>query len=91
MTDSWAANAAFTRARAPPTSWPGRGLLVAGQIADRGVEVGERRSVGGVRGARGLQGGGITRRFDVGECRRDGGFDRFLGDLGSVWHESQAY
>ena len=69
-----------------------RGLLVTRQIADRGVEVRERRSLGGVRKQRAaFRAAESPRRFDVGECRRDGGLDRFLGDLGSVGHESQAY
>jgi len=63
---------------------------VAGQIADACVERCQLGSLGGMRGPRRLQRCGIAGSGDGGERRIDGRRDRFLGDLGSVWHESQA-
>ncbi len=63
-----------------------RGLLIAGQRTDARVQLRERRLLGGVVVAHGLQSRGIDRGVDRGECRSDRRFDRAFGDFGGVRH-----
>ena len=62
-------------------------LLVGGHVAQRRVELGERRVLAGVGGARGLQARGVAGGGDRGERRLDGRSDGLLGDRGRVRHE----
>ncbi len=58
-----------------------RGLVLGGDLAHRGVQDRERRSVGDVCGASRFQLGGVGGCGDRREGVGDSGFDRFRGDF----------
>jgi hypothetical protein len=66
-----------------------RRLLIRGHVAQRGIELRERRVLPRVRGARGLQTRGIAGGRDRGERGIDRRGDGLLGDRGSVRHENR--
>ena len=66
-------------------------LALGCDIAQPGVQPRERRALGGVRGTRGLQRGGVGGGADGVEGVLDRGIHRLRGDFGSVRHESRVY